>query len=79
MLALPRGDGTRCADILVRPEDVSLDAEGISCMVETSLYEGERYALRLALPDGQVLRAYSRVAAMPGETLAVAIRLAWRL
>jgi iron(III) transport system ATP-binding protein len=48
-------------------------------MVETSLYEGERYALRLALPDGQVLRAYSRVAAMPGETLAVAILLAWRL
>lgn len=79
MLALPRGDGTPCAGILVRPEDVSLDAEGISCMVETSLYEGERYALRLALPDGQVLRAYSRVAAIPGETLAVAIRLAWRL
>lgn len=67
------------ADILVRPEDVVADGEGISCRVETVLYEGERYALRLSLPDGQVLRAYSREAMKPGDPYAVAIRSAWRL
>ncbi|MGG2476485.1 TOBE domain-containing protein, partial [Rhizobium sp. BR5] len=47
------------ADVLVRPQDVVRDAEGIGCTVTSVLYEGERYALRLDLPDGQVLRAYS--------------------
>ncbi|QND47487.1 ABC transporter ATP-binding protein [Rhizobium lusitanum] len=67
------------ADILVRPEDVVADAEGIACRVDSVLYEGERYALRLSLPDGQVLRAYSREAVKPGDVYAVAIRSAWRL
>ncbi|MBB3607539.1 ABC transporter ATP-binding protein [Rhizobium sp. BK602] len=67
------------ADILVRPEDVVADAGGLSCRVESILYEGERYALRLSLPDGQLLRAYSREAMKPGDVRAVAIRSAWRL
>ncbi|MDE1991003.1 MAG: ABC transporter ATP-binding protein [Rhizobiaceae bacterium] len=67
------------ADILVRPEDVVADSTGISCRVDSVLYEGERYSLRLSLPDGQVLRAYSRELVKTGETYAVAIRSAWRL
>ncbi|MFS8111856.1 ABC transporter ATP-binding protein [Rhizobium jaguaris] len=67
------------ADILVRPEDVVADADGISCKVDAVLYEGERYALRLSLPDGQMLRAYSREAVKPGDVYTVAIRSAWRL
>ena len=67
------------ADILVRPQDVVRDAEGIACTVTSVLYEGERYALRLDLPDGQALRAYSREAVAVGDCLPVAIRAAWRL
>ncbi|QCI97509.1 ABC transporter ATP-binding protein [Agrobacterium larrymoorei] len=67
------------SDILIRPQDVLHDAEGIPCLVTHILYEGERYALRLTLPDGQVLRAYSREVAPFGSTYPVAIRSAWRL
>ena len=70
---------TARADILVRPEDVVADADGMSCRVDSVLYEGERYALRLSLPDGQMLRAYSREAMKAGDVYAVAIRSAWRL
>ncbi len=66
-------------DILVRPQDVLQDAEGIACRVSSILYEGERYALRLTLPDGQALRAYSREPAALGAIYPVAIRSAWRL
>ncbi|MGP4805003.1 ABC transporter ATP-binding protein [Agrobacterium cavarae] len=67
------------SDILVRPQDVLQDAEGIACRVSSILYEGERYALRLTLPDGQALRAYSREPAALGAIYPVAIRSAWRL
>lgn len=67
------------ADILVRPEDVVADAEGIFCRVVSVLYEGERYAIRLSLPDGQMLRAYSREPIKAGDVYPVAIRSAWRL
>lgn len=66
-------------DILVRPQDVLQDAEGIACRVSSILYEGERYALRLTLPDGQALRAYSREPAALGAIYPIAIRSAWRL
>ncbi|HEY0124851.1 MAG TPA: ABC transporter ATP-binding protein [Rhizobium sp.] len=74
-----QGGDTPRADILVRPENVVADADGIGCRVDSVLYEGERYALRLSLPDGQLLRAYSREAVKPGDAYAVAIRSAWRL
>ncbi|MGV1752416.1 ABC transporter ATP-binding protein [Agrobacterium sp. CG674] len=67
------------SDILVRPQDVLQDGEGIACRVTNVLYEGERYALRLTLPDGQVLRAYSREPATVGSLYPVIIRSAWRL
>ncbi|WP_296099171.1 ABC transporter ATP-binding protein [uncultured Agrobacterium sp.] len=66
-------------DILVRPQDVLQDAQGIVCRISNILYEGERYALRLTLPDGQVLRAYSRDSAALGAAYPVIIRSAWRL
>ncbi|AYG66590.1 MULTISPECIES: ABC transporter ATP-binding protein [unclassified Rhizobium] len=74
-----RAGGLASADILVRPEDVVADAEGISCRVDSVLYEGERYAMRLSMPDGQVLRAYSREAVKAGDLYPVAIRSAWQL
>lgn len=67
------------ADILVRPQDVVPDAEGIICTVASAIYEGERYSLRLTLPDGQVLRAFSRDVARPGELLAVSVLAGWKL
>jgi iron(III) transport system ATP-binding protein len=75
----PSDSGRELTDILVRPEDVIASGDGIECRVEAVLYEGERYALRLALPDGQVLRAYSRTAVARGDRLGVIIRSAWRL
>jgi iron(III) transport system ATP-binding protein len=74
-----RAGGSAVADILVRPEDVLADAEGICCRVDSVLYEGERYAMRLSMPDGQTLRAYSREAVATGDDYRVAIRSAWRL
>ncbi len=67
------------SDILVRPQDVLQDADGIACRVSSILYEGERYALRLTLPDGQALRAYSREPAALGAIYPIAICSAWRL
>jgi iron(III) transport system ATP-binding protein len=72
-------DGREFTDVLVRPEDVIPDADGVECAVEAVLYEGERYALRLALPDGQILRAYSRRAVARGDRLRVVVRAGWRL
>ena len=78
--AMQAEEGTSpVGDILVRPQDVLQDAEGIACRVSSILYEGERYALRLTLPDGQALRAYSREPAALGAIYPIAIRSAWRL
>jgi len=77
--AMDNGGQLPRADILVRPQDVVRDADGITCTVTSVLYEGERYALRLDLPDGQALRAYSRESVAVGDRLPVAIRAAWRL
>ncbi len=71
------GGGT--IDILVRPQDVLLGSEGLNATIETALYEGERYALRLRLDDGQVLRAHGRQPAMRGDRVKVVLSKAWRL
>ncbi len=67
------------ADILVRQEDVVLGGEGIAATVESVLYEGERYAARLKLADGQVIRAFSRSKLGVGDEVRAVIRTAWRL
>ncbi|NKL06849.1 ATP-binding cassette domain-containing protein [Rhizobium leguminosarum bv. viciae] len=70
---------TNGADILVRPEDVVIGGEGASAIVESVLFEGERYAVKLILGNGQTLRAFSRVVVVPGEAVRVIIRTGWRL
>jgi len=67
------------ADILVRPQDVELSPDGIKATVRSVLFEGERYALRLALADGQALRAFSRHPVDVGAEVGIVIRSAWRL
>ncbi len=67
------------ADILVRPQDVVLSPEGIAATVVSAVFEGERYALRLQLADGQALRAFSRDPALPGDRVGVVISHGWRL
>ncbi|MDB5525140.1 MAG: transporter, nucleotide binding/ATPase protein [Rhizobium sp.] len=71
--------GTPDVDVLVRPQDVVLQPGGVEARVTSSLFEGERYALRLELADGQSLRAFSRQPVGIGEKVPVFIQAAWRL
>ncbi|ATN34778.1 ABC transporter ATP-binding protein [Rhizobium sp. ACO-34A] len=72
-------DSRPVAEVLVRPQDVIVGGEGVAATVAGVLYEGERYALRLTLVDGQSLRAYSRQPARVGEVLRVTLQAGWRL
>ncbi len=76
---LARSGNGPTADVLVRPQDVEVAPEGLPANVLSVLFEGERYALRLALPDGQALRAFSRQPVKVGDQLSVVINSAWRL
>ncbi|WP_165218861.1 ABC transporter ATP-binding protein [Affinirhizobium pseudoryzae] len=67
------------ADVLVRPQDVILSDEGLDAAVESAVFEGERYALRLRLDNGQRLRAFSRRPHAVGDRVRAVIRSAWRL
>jgi iron(III) transport system ATP-binding protein len=67
------------ADILVRPQDVEITGEGARATVQSILFEGERYSVRLTLADGQALRAFSRSPLQVGAEVGVVIRSAWRL
>ncbi|KQV82105.1 ABC transporter ATP-binding protein [Rhizobium sp. Root1220] len=67
------------AEILVRQEDVVIGSDGIPANVESVLYEGERYAVKLTLADGQTLRCFSRTPVHAGESVHVIVRTSWRL
>lgn len=54
-------------EVLVRPEHVRPDADGVALEVKACVYEGERFALTLALPDGQVLKAFGDAAIPVGQ------------
>jgi iron(III) transport system ATP-binding protein len=71
--------GSSRAEILVRPQDVVISDEGLDTVVEACVFEGERYALRLLLGDGQGVRAFSRRLLKPGERVRVVLRSGWRL
>ena len=73
------GGESPMADILVRQEDVILGSDGLAASVESILYEGERYAARLRLNDGQIVRAFSRLPLLVGERVNVVIRSGWWL
>ncbi|WP_113553164.1 ABC transporter ATP-binding protein [Hyphomicrobiales bacterium] len=72
------GDGA-VRDVLVRPEHVRHDGEGMALRVVSCVFEGERFALTLALPDGQSLKAYGDRAIMPGDTARFVMSQGWRL
>jgi iron(III) transport system ATP-binding protein len=72
------GEGPLC-DVLIRPEQVHRDGEGIPMRVLSSVFEGERSALTLALPDGQSLKAYSSVPLCDGARVPFVVRGGWRL
>jgi iron(III) transport system ATP-binding protein len=76
---LARSGNGPTADVLVRPQDVEVAPDGLPATVLSVLFEGERYALRLALPDGQAVRAFSRQPVKVGDQLSVVINSAWRL
>lgn len=67
------------SDVLVRPQDVVIADAGIECRVTSVLYEGERYALKLQMADGQQLRAFSRHSINVGDQLRVLINAGWKL
>lgn len=66
-------------DVLIRPQDVVLDAAGIEAEVTSAFFEGERYALRLQIAGGQSLRAFSRHPLRRGEIVRVVLQSGWRL
>ncbi|MNF02082.1 hypothetical protein D3C80_2011790 [compost metagenome] len=72
------GNGLR-RDVLVRPEHVRPDADGVALEVKACVYEGERFALTLSLPDGQALKAYGDTAIPVGQKATFAIVSGWRL
>ncbi|PDT54654.1 MULTISPECIES: ABC transporter ATP-binding protein [Sinorhizobium] len=67
------------ADVLVRPEHVHRGTDGVLMRVLSSVFEGERFALDLALPDGQRLKAFSSAAIAEGTLAAFVIGSGWRL
>ncbi|WDZ78843.1 ABC transporter ATP-binding protein [Ensifer adhaerens] len=73
------GEDQPVRDVLVRPEHVHSNGEGMAFRVIACVFEGERFALTLALPDGQVLKAYGDSALMPGETARFVMSRGWRL
>ncbi len=72
------GDGGQ-ADVLVRPEQVHRGTDGIPMRVVSCVFEGERFALSLSLPDGQQLKAYSSVAVVEGTLVPFVVSGGWRL
>ena len=66
-------------DILVRPEQVHLDPQGIAMQVQGSVFTGERYALDLAGPSGLALKAFSTVRLAPGDRASFRIERGWCL
>ncbi|RWX78413.1 ABC transporter ATP-binding protein [Neorhizobium lilium] len=79
MQRLLKTSGGPSIDVLVRPQDVAIAEGGETAKVVSALFEGERYSLKLSLPDGQALRAFSRLPVRVGEAVPVMIHSGWRL
>nr|WP_289624860.1 ABC transporter ATP-binding protein [Sinorhizobium sp. 7-81] len=67
------------ADVLVRPEHVHRGTDGILMRVMCCVFEGERFALDLALGDDQRLKAFSSVAIAEGQAVPFVVASGWRL
>ncbi|CPR14570.1 ABC transporter ATP-binding protein [Brenneria goodwinii] len=65
--------------ILIRPEHVEIAASGVAALVESCIYQGERYLLQLRLTDGQPLTAYHHSPVNERQSVAVRLHQGWRL
>ncbi|WP_455271175.1 ABC transporter ATP-binding protein [Rhizobium herbae] len=65
--------------VLVRPEHVLADPDGIMLQVISCVFEGERFSLSLRTAGGQHLKAYSTSAMEPGLLAPFVIRQGWLL
>ena len=65
--------------VLVRPEHVIVDPQGVMLQVAACVFEGERFALSLRTAGGQALKAYAPSAMTVGTLQPFVIREAWLL
>ena len=65
--------------VLVRPEHVVPDPQGILLQVETCVFEGERFSLSLRTAGGQTLKSHSATAVPIGSLHPFLIRQGWLL
>jgi len=65
--------------VLVRPEHVVADPQGIVLQVISCVFEGERFSLSLRTAGGQSLKAYSSTAMPCGVLQPFVIRQGWLL
>ncbi len=79
MDGLLNADDQALVDVLVRPQDVEIGQGTIAATATAVVFEGERYAVKLRLRDGQVLRAFSRHPVRAGEPVQLTVHSAWRL
>ncbi|WLI76656.1 ABC transporter ATP-binding protein [Kosakonia sp. H02] len=65
--------------VLVRPEHVQVAEKGIGALVESCIYQGERYLLALRLLDGQTLTAFHHSPVQLQQTVYVRLTQGWSL
>lgn len=66
-------------NVLIRPQHVKIGVDGIDAIVESSVYQGERYLVKLSLPNGQSLEAYHSLSLKPQERVSVVLEQGWVL
>ncbi|MGK9174427.1 ABC transporter ATP-binding protein [Yokenella regensburgei] len=71
-------DGPR-QQVLIRPEHVQITGNGLVAMVESCIYQGERYLLALRLQDGQMLSAFHHSPLREQQHTGVRLLQGWRL
>jgi iron(III) transport system ATP-binding protein len=71
------GQAAGPAKLLLRPENLSLGADGLEATVVDTVYRGPVYEARLALAGGGELVADSASPLAPGQPVRVAVRDAW--
>lgn len=65
--------------VLVRPEHVMVGDSGLPAMVESCIFQGERYLLELRLPDGQHLSAFHSLPLREQQSTRVRLMQGWCL
>lgn len=65
--------------VLVRPEHVMVGDNGLPAMVESCIFQGERYLLELRLPDGQHLSAFHSLPLREQQSTRVCLMQGWCL